>query len=98
MDAGDSERAALQGAAGSHHRPCSHSGDRHGVIPVPTDRGKAEERSQTDLRPESRGNDGPWKAWKTKSRFSTLPTALGNRWSDFHIPTASTVSLYIRRL
>ena len=21
----------------------------------------------------------PWKAWKTKTRFSTLPTALGNR-------------------
>src|SRR3972149_6419857 len=27
----------------------------------------------------SRGNDGWWKAWKTKSRFSTLPTALGSR-------------------
>jgi hypothetical protein len=25
------------------------------------------------------GNDGPWKAWKTKSRFSILPTVLGNR-------------------
>jgi hypothetical protein len=24
-------------------------------------------------------NDGPWKAWKTKPRFSTLSTALGNR-------------------
>ena len=30
------------------------------------------------------GNDGPWKAWKTKIRFSTLSTALGNR---FAIPT-----------
>ena len=25
----------------------------------------AEERSQSDLTAESRGNDGPWKAWKT---------------------------------
>lgn len=23
------------------------------------------------------GNDGRWKAWKTKGRFPTLPTALG---------------------
>ena len=35
------------------------------------------------IRP-SCGNDGPWKAWKTKIRFSTLSTALGNR---FAIPT-----------
>ena len=33
------------------------------------------------------GNDGPWKAWKTKIRFSTLSTALGNR---FAIPTFHT--------
>jgi len=44
---------------------------------------------------ESCGNAGPWKAWKTKSRFSTLPTALGNRCCDSHIPTApTTASLY----
>src|ERR1700754_1706125 len=36
-------------------------------------------RSQDQLIRRSRGNDGPWKAWKTKRRFSTLPTALGNR-------------------
>jgi len=28
---------------------------------------------------EGRGNDGRWKARKTKQRFSSLPTALGNR-------------------
>src|SRR5437660_1554499 len=37
------------------------------------------------------GNAGPWKAWKTKTRFSTLPTALGNlahfaRFPHFHSP------------
>jgi hypothetical protein len=37
---------------------------------------------------ESRGNAGPWKARKTKSRFPSLPTALGNRWRDSHLPTA----------
>src|SRR5216683_3459975 len=35
------------------------------------------------------GNDGPWERRKTKSRFSSFPTALGNRKKrDFHIPTA----------
>ena len=29
--------------------------------------------------PERRGNDGRWKARKTKRRFPSLPTALGNR-------------------
>jgi hypothetical protein len=29
--------------------------------------------------PEGRGNDGPWKARKTKIRFPSLSTALGNR-------------------
>src|SRR4051794_21103590 len=38
----------------------------------------------------SRGNDGPWKAWKTKDRFSTLPTALGNRCD---IPTSPPFQL-----
>ena len=37
-----------------------------------------------------RGNDALWKAWKTKSRFPTLPTTLGNRIRDSHISTAPT--------
>ena len=37
-----------------------------------------------------RGNAGPWKAWKTKLRFPTLSTALGNRYAIPHIPTAPT--------
>jgi hypothetical protein len=32
-----------------------------------------------------------WKAGKTKNRFPSLPTVLGNRPRDFHIPTAPTV-------
>ena len=42
-------------------------------------------RSLTNRRKEKRrprqnsyGNDGPWKAWKAKSRLPTLSTALGN--------------------
>jgi hypothetical protein len=31
-----------------------------------------------------------WEGKKTRKRFPTLPTALGNRWGDFHIPTAPT--------
>ena len=42
---------------------------------------------------ESCGNAGPWKAWKTKNRFPTLSTALGNRCRDSHIPTASMIAL-----
>ena len=85
VDAGHPERATLQSAAGSHHRSRSHPGDGHGILSLPPNRGKAKEGSQsrTDTG-TSCGNDGPWKAWKTKIRFSTLPTALGNR---FAIPT-----------
>jgi hypothetical protein len=37
------------------------------------------------------GNDGPWTQRKTKSRFPSAPTALGNRkLRDSHIPTAAT--------
>jgi len=36
------------------------------------------------------GNDGPWTPRKTKPRFPSAPTALGNRWRDSHIPTAAT--------
>ena len=37
------------------------------------------------------GNDGPWTPRKTKGRFPSAPTALGNRQHrDSHIPTAAT--------
>jgi hypothetical protein len=36
------------------------------------------------------GNDGWWTSRKTKSRFSSTPTALGNRNCASHIPTAAT--------
>jgi hypothetical protein len=38
-----------------------------------------ERRRQNVLIAPGCGNDGPWKAWKTNGRFSTLPIALGNR-------------------
>ena len=42
-----------------------------------------------------RGNDGRWKARKTKNRFSLpIPTARGNRKRrDFHVPTVATTTL-----
>jgi hypothetical protein len=50
------------------------------------DGGMAEERQA-----QGGGNDGLWTPRKTKSRFSSVPTALGNRTRrDFHIPTAPT--------
>jgi hypothetical protein len=55
MDAGDPERTFVQGAAGPNHGSRSHSGDRLGVIPVPADGGKTEERSAVEL------NGKPWK-------------------------------------
>ncbi len=36
------------------------------------------------------GNAGPWTKRKTNTRFPSLPTALGNRCRDSHIPTAPT--------
>ncbi len=37
----------------------------------------------------------PWKAWKTKTRFSTLPTAPWKSLRDSHSPTAPTTSPFI---
>lgn len=31
-----------------------------------------------------------WETRKTKKRFPSFPTVLGNRWRDSHIPTAPT--------
>src|ERR1035441_94735 len=84
VDAGHPERATLQSVAGSNHRSSSHPGDGHGILSLPPNCGKAKEGSQDARNRLSCGNDGQWKAWKTKIRFSTLPTALGNR---FAIPT-----------
>ena len=41
MDAGVSESAAVQSAAGSHHRPRAHHRDRHGVVSLPAHGGRA---------------------------------------------------------
>jgi hypothetical protein len=35
----------------------------------------------------------PWKAWKTKTRFSTLPPAPWKSLRDSHIPTAPATNL-----
>src|ERR1035437_10264388 len=46
----------------------------------------------------SYGNAGPWKAWKAKSRLSTLSTALGNHANPPRFPHvhSSDDYLYIR--
>jgi hypothetical protein len=39
----------------------------------------------------------PWKAWKTKTRFSTLPTAPWKSLRDSHIPTApATTTIFVK--
>ena len=47
---------------------------------------KTEERRKSNSRQISRGNAGPWKAWKAKTRLPTLPTALGNRAKPARFP------------
>jgi hypothetical protein len=49
VDAGHSQRAAVQSAAGSNHRSCSHPGDGHGILSLPPHRREAEEGSQNAL-------------------------------------------------
>jgi hypothetical protein len=45
------------------------------------------------VRDDGCGNDAPWTRWKTKGRFPTAPTALGNRKRrDPHISTAAAKS------
>src|SRR3954447_20526062 len=77
MDPGDTECAALQGAAGSDHGSRSHPGDRHGIVSLPALGREGEERRKASRGEMSCGNDGPWKAWKAKSRLPTLSTVLG---------------------
>ncbi len=72
-------KALLDPHLDPHHRPGAHPGDRDGIVPFPAHGREAEVRSQSELNSESCGNAGPWKAWKTNPRFSTLSTALGNR-------------------
>jgi hypothetical protein len=55
---------------------------------------KSKKRSRSNLTVESRGNDGPWKAWKTKDRFCTLPTAFGNRRAIPTFPPLQLLLLY----
>jgi hypothetical protein len=43
---------------------------------------------------KARGNGALWEAEKAKPRLSPLPTTLGNRMRDSHIPTGSTTILY----
>src|SRR5947209_5578819 len=96
MDTSDPECAAVQGAAGSHHRPRSYPRDRNGILSLPPNYRKTKKGSQGKLTAESRGNDGPWKAWKTKGRFSILPTALGNRSAIPTFPPLRRLFLYIK--
>src|SRR5215212_9114091 len=97
MDPGDTECAALQGAAGSDHGSRTHSGDGNGIISLPADASQREERRENGRGEMSCGNDGPWKAWKAKSRLPTLSTVLGKpqKTAASHIPTASTTGPYM---
>src|SRR6185312_4657483 len=81
---------ALQSIAGSHHRPRSYSGDRHGILSLPSNGRKAEERSQSELTKTE--------LWKCRAMESLenqrqVSHPFHRPWKslrDSHIPTAST--------
>ena len=86
MDTGDSQRAAVQSATGSHYRSSPYSGNRQRIVPIPPDDGKTKERSNNSGRHEVemavRGKRG-----KPKAGFPSLPTALGNPATAAGFPT-----------
>lgn len=55
VDAGHSQRTAVQSVARPHYGSRSHPGDGHGIISIPPHRREAKERSQTEL------TGKPWK-------------------------------------
>jgi len=64
-------------------KPILPFGETHGIEEHQAPGGKQ--------RAQGGGNDGLWTRRKTKIRFPSAPTALGNRKKrDFHIPTAPT--------
>ena len=69
MDASHPECSVVQGTARSNHRSSAHSGNRHRVLPLPPNHRQTEERRKTAQPKLSRGNAGPWKAWKTTQVF-----------------------------
>ena len=50
----------------------------NGIVPIPPQLEKQKKGGKATEANHSHGNDGPWKAWKAKSRLPTLSTALGN--------------------
>src|SRR3954465_14634761 len=101
MDPGDSECAAVQGAAGSDYGSSSHSGDRNGIVSLPADARQREERRETAGGEMSCGNDGRWKDWKAKSRLAALSTVLGKPATAAGFPhshSSDDWSLFKRRL
>ena len=76
VDAGHSERAAVQSAAGSHHRSRSHPGDRHGILSLPPNRGEAKEGSQNALTGQAVEMTVRGKPGKPKAGFPPFPPPL----------------------
>src|SRR4051812_12957899 len=95
MDAGDSECATVQGATGPHYRPGTYFGDRQGIVPIPPQHGKAEERRKSYRgKPIAMEMTACGKQGKPRAGFPPFPPSLEitqNR-RDSHIPTAPTAS------
>ena len=89
VDAGDSERATLQSAAGSHHRPRAYPGDRHGILSFPPNGGE-EEGSQSKLTGPGYGNDGTVESLENQDQVFHPSHRPWKSLRDSHIPTAST--------
>jgi hypothetical protein len=90
MDPGHPQRSTLQSLVGSNHRSCSHSGEQHGILPLPPHCRQAKEGSQDAL---TAGQ--PWKCRSVESlENQTQGFPPSHRpWKslrDSHIPTAST--------
>src|ERR1022692_2139647 len=93
MDAGDSECAAVQSAAGSYYRPGTYFGDRQGIVPIPPQHGKAKEGRKSfrgnpiALEMPARGKHG-----KPRTGFPPFPPPLEITQTrrDSHISTAPT--------
>ena len=77
--------------------------DRAHILETGTESYRFRRTAENRRREPKQTNRGPavemtgrWKAWKTKIRFSTLPTALGNRSAIPTFPQPRPLFLYIR--
>jgi hypothetical protein len=82
-------------AYGSHHRPRSYSGDRHGILSLPSNGRKAEERSQSELTKTELWKCRAMESLENQDQVFHPSHRPWKSLRDSHIPTASTTASYI---